>query len=62
MAVYQYTAMLPDREDQVESGTVMGRDEEDVRQKLKRLGMSDIRLKKITGLAGFFKRFTVDIK
>lgn len=60
MAVYEYVAM--GREDQEEVGTVVAQDEEQARRKLKSLQFERIRLKKVGGISGIFRKINADIK
>ena len=62
MPVYRYQASAKNREDHVESGTVVARNEEDAKAKLLKLRFGSIRLKRLGGLSGIFKRFTADVK
>jgi hypothetical protein len=62
VSVYKYTVVLPDREDSIESGTVLAKDEGDATKKLKRLDLSNPRLKEVKGISGFVGRFTADVK
>lgn len=62
MPVYAFTAVIPGREDHVESGTVAARGEQEARNKLKSLGYEDVKLKKLTGVAALLKRFTADVR
>lgn len=60
MAVYEYVAM--GREDQEEVGTVVAQDEEEARRKLKALQFQKVRLKKVGGISGIFRKINADIK
>ena len=62
MAVYHYSGTIIDREEQVEAGTVVAEDEEDAREKLRKNRLENVRLRKLKGFTGFFKRFTADIR
>jgi type II secretory pathway component PulF len=60
VAVYQYVAT--GKEDYEEAGTVVAQDEEEARRKLKALQFQRIRLKKVGGISGIFRKITADIK
>lgn len=60
MAVYEYVAL--GREEQEEKGTVVAQDEEQARRKLKSLQYEKIRLKKVGGISGIFRKINADIK
>ena len=62
MAVFQYKATIPDREDYFETGTVVARDELEAREKLKKLNFKSIRLKRITGFKSFLLWFKADVR
>jgi len=62
VAVYRYSATRRNREDHSESGTVLARNESEARDKLKRLDLDDIRLKKVSGFSGIWKRISVDVR
>ena len=62
MPVYTYRATFKNREDHVESGTVVGRDEKDAREKLKELDLNHVTLKKLGGVQGLVKRFVADVR
>lgn len=63
MAVYRYRLVLSNREDQVESGTVVAHDEDEAKRKLQRLfDFGTVRLARVGGLMGFLKSLTADIK
>lgn len=62
MAVFEYRGCIKKREDYVEAGTVVARDEADAKKKLESLDFVDIRIKRIGGLSGIFKSITPDIK
>ena len=63
MAVFRYKAKktVPG-EEFVESGTIVGKDEEEATAKLNQLGLSKVRLERIVGIAALWKWFTADIK
>ncbi len=62
MAVYEYMATNKRHEDTIEVGTVIAATPEEAAHKLKLYRLEDVKLKKLTGLSGFFKSFTADIK
>jgi hypothetical protein len=62
VSVYKYTVVLSQREDTVESGTVVAKSETEAKKKLQRLDLNNPKLKKVTGLSGFFGRITADVK
>ena len=63
MAVYRFRVVLSHREDHVESGTVVARDEDDAKHKLQKLfEVGSIRLTRVGGLSGFLKSLTADIR
>lgn len=62
MALFEYVAVNTKREDSEERGTVVARDEAEAKTKLRRLDCDRVKLKRIGGIAGFFKTFTADIR
>ena len=62
MVVYKYSGIRKDREDHVETGTVLARNEVGAREKLKRLSLTEVHLKRIKGISGFLKRLTADVR
>lgn len=62
VAVFEYKACVRNREDSVEMGTVVARDETEAKRKLKELNFVEIRLKKVGGISGIFKALTADVK
>ncbi len=62
MAVFRYKARKYIPEEYTESGIVVARDEDEAKAKLKLDGFSEVRLKRIRGLAALWNRFTADIK
>ena len=62
MAVFKYSAVVRDREEMVESGTIVADNDKQAREKLERLDLVDIRLKRIGGLSGLVKSLTADIR
>ena len=62
MSVYKYTVVLSEREDVVESGTVVAKDEEEAVKKLTRLDLRNPKLKKMKSISGMFSRLKADVK
>jgi hypothetical protein len=62
VAVFQYTATIQNREEHVESGTVVARDEEDALKKLQRYDLDNAHLRKLGGVSALLKSLTADIK
>ncbi|MBI5093991.1 MAG: hypothetical protein HZB26_16310 [Candidatus Hydrogenedentes bacterium] len=62
MAVFEYRASIRKREEYVESGTVVARDEAEAKKKLEQLEFIDIRVKRIGGISGIFKSMTADVR
>lgn len=62
MSVYKYTVVLSDREDRVESGTVVAKDKAEATKKLQQLDFPNPRLKLVKGISGLVGRFTADVK
>ena len=62
VAVFEYRVTLKNREEYEERGTVVGRDEQEALEKLKRLDFDQVRLRKIGGISGIFKRLSADVK
>lgn len=62
MAVFVYTAVDKQREDHVESGTVVAHDEDEARKKLQRLNLNVVRMKRMKRISGFFRAFTADVR
>lgn len=62
MAVFEYTARNKEREESLESGTILADSESEALVKLRGLGLDEIRVKKVKGFSGIFKKFTADIK
>lgn len=60
MAVYEYIAL--GKEDQEEVGTVVAQDEEEARRKLQAFRFQKVRLKKVGGISGIFRKMNADIK
>ncbi|MBN2307764.1 MAG: hypothetical protein JXR94_02265 [Candidatus Hydrogenedentes bacterium] len=62
MAVFRYTVTMANREDHVETGTVVARNEKEAKKKLEGLDLGNARLKRLGGVTGLIKTFTADIK
>jgi len=62
MAVFEYKVVLKSREDAEERGLVVARDETEAARKLKTYDLGGAKLKRITGIQGFIKKFRADIK
>lgn len=62
MSLFEYRVHLKEREDAVETGTVIAKNETDARNKLKVYDLRDPKLKEIKGFSGIFKKFTANIK
>ena len=62
MAVYKYTAVASNKEQHVETGTVIARDKVDAYHKLRQHNLGDIRLKRIEGMSALFHKMSADIK
>jgi hypothetical protein len=46
----------------MERGTIVAGNEQQAREKLERLDLIDVRLKRIAGISGLFKSLTADIR
>ena len=62
MAVFRYEATKKLPEDYRELGTVVARDKDEAKAKLKQDGFSEVPLKRIRGLAALWNTFTADIR
>ena len=62
VTLYKYTVTYKNREDFMETGTVVAKDEDDAKRKLKRLEFDKVKLKKQVGISALFRQFTADIK
>lgn len=62
MVLYRYTASAKNREEMVEKGTVLAASEAEARKKLENLQFDRIKLKRVDGISGLFKRFTADVR
>jgi hypothetical protein len=60
VAVYQYVAV--GKEDSEEVGTVVAQDEKEALRKLNALRYEKVRLKKVGGFSGIFRKITADVK
>ncbi len=61
MSVYKYRVTLG-REDFMEEGTVIAKDEFEAKEKLRSLDFKEVRVKKLKGLNAFVKQFLADVK
>lgn len=61
MPVYKYQVTLG-REDFMEEGTVIAKDEYEAKDKLRSLDFRQVHLKKLSGLNAFVKQFLADVK
>ena len=62
MAVFKYSAVVKNREEMFEKGTIVADNEQQAREKLEHLDLVDVRLKRIGGISGLFKALTADIR
>ena len=62
MAVFRYEATKKLPEDYTELGTIVARDKDEAKTKLKQDGFSEVRLKQIRGIAALWNRFSADIR
>ena len=62
MPVYEYSGHAVDSDEQVHRGTVAARDKIEAYDKVRREGLTDIRLKKLGGFTSFLMQRTADIK
>jgi type II secretory pathway component PulF len=62
VAIFEYKAVDKRREDHSETGTVLASTEEEARQKLKRLNLENVRIKRVGAFMGFWRSFSVDVK
>lgn len=62
MAVYKYTGTIADEKDRVESGTVVADSPESAREKLRKYRFEKVKLRKVSGMSGFFMGFTASVK
>jgi len=60
--LYKYVATETSREEHSESGTVVARNEEEAKNKLKQLRFDQVRIKKVAGLMGLVGQFTANIR
>jgi type II secretory pathway component PulF len=59
---FQYQAAMRNREDHIETGTIVAANESDARSKLKEMKFVGIRLKRLTGFKALIANLTPDIK
>jgi type II secretory pathway component PulF len=62
MEVYEYSAVRLDNNEHFLHGTVCARDKIDAFDKVRRQGLTEIRLRKLTGLAAMWRMRTADIR
>lgn len=62
MAVFEYTAMAIDREGHVETGRIVARDKLEAFDKLKRVNLKLVSLRKVEGLSALVAKFMAEIK
>ena len=62
MAVFRYEATKKLPEDYRELGTVVVKDKDGAKAKLNQEGFTEVRLKRIRGLAALWNTFTADIR
>jgi hypothetical protein len=63
VAVFRYTVTLYDREEHVEAGTVLARNEDEAKEKVGRLFQIDqLKLRRLNGISSLLKSITADIK
>jgi type II secretory pathway component PulF len=61
MDVFEYSAVSTKNEGHTETGRVVARDQLDAYDKLRRLGLTDIRLKRLHGFSALVARLTADV-
>ena len=61
MSIYRYKVMLR-REDFMEEGTVIAKDEFEAKEKLRSMDFKQVQLKKLRGLSAFIKQFSADVR
>jgi type II secretory pathway component PulF len=54
--------MVKNREEMTEAGTIVANDEQQAREKLEQMELTDVRLKRIGGISGLLKSLTADIR
>jgi type II secretory pathway component PulF len=62
VAVFKYSAVAKNREEMTESGTIVADNEQQAREKLERMDLSDVRVRRIGGISGLLKSLTADIR
>jgi len=60
--LYKYVATATSMEEQSESGTVVARNEEEAKNKLRQLRFDKIHIRKVAGLRGLVGQFTANIR
>jgi len=61
LSVYTYKVSLG-REDFVEEGTVLAKDEHEAKEKLRQLDFNHVHVRKVSGFSAFLKKFSADIR
>lgn len=62
MAVFEYAGIVKNREEMVETGTVVAKSEDDARGKLRGFGYTKLRLKKLGGVSSLLRQFSADVR
>lgn len=62
MDVFQYSAVSTKHDGHTETGRVIARDQLDAYDKLRRLGLAEIHLKRLNGLKALFARLSADVQ
>ncbi|MCC6144068.1 MAG: hypothetical protein IT368_09700 [Candidatus Hydrogenedentes bacterium] len=62
MAVFEYTAIVHERDAHSEQGTIVARDKLDAYDKLRRRQFTDIKLRKVEGVQAWLRSFTADVR
>jgi type II secretory pathway component PulF len=62
MAVFEYVAVAGNEEGHQERGTVVARDKLEAYDKLRRLGFTDIKLKRLEGWNALLSKWTATVK
>ena len=60
--VYRYTASVKNREEHIESGTVVARDKAEAREKLKAYNYDRISFKRLRGWSALVSKLTADVR
>ena len=62
MAVFRYTASIRGREEHEESGTVVAKNQEEAKQKVKALDFTAVRVRPVKFFAGLILKWTADVR